>query len=57
MFLDMGIGIGSLLWGLAIDFLGIRWLYLLCAVCVAICYGLNCTPKFAAIYAPRDTSR
>ena len=50
-FLDVGIGFGSLLWGFTIDTIGIRWLYLLCAVCVAISFALNMLPRFSKMYA------
>lgn len=53
-FLDVGIALGSLIWGISIDFFGVRWLYLLCAICVAACYGLNLLPRFAEMYEKKS---
>ena len=55
MFLDTGIALGSLIWGLAIDFLGVRWLYLLCALCVAVCFAMNCMPRFSGMYDKNES--
>jgi predicted MFS family arabinose efflux permease len=36
MFMDVGIGLGSALWGVVADALGVEWIYLFSAFFVAV---------------------
>ncbi len=40
MLMDLGIGLGSFMWGIAIDWLGVQWLFLLCSFSVVIATGI-----------------
>lgn len=51
MFMDLGIGVGSFVWGLTIDLIGIRWLYLLCSGCAFISLIINQLPVFSKLYS------
>ena len=51
MFMDLGIGVGSFVWGLTIDLIGIRWLYLLCSGCAFVSLIINQLPVFSKLYS------